>query len=162
SPTSSTATRRSRGSSRPPRPRRPERRCSRRAPNPRSALASSFFRTAVTASGLPPKTVLVVDDEKNIRRTLQLVLEGEGYRFLAAENAGQALSILASPEAPVDLAIFDVKLPDMSGLDALERIKKDDATKDLPIIVISGHATVADAVNAIKLGASDFFEKPLA
>ncbi len=107
------------------------------------------------------KTVLVVDDEKNIRRTLQLVLEGEGYRVLGAETAGQALAILASPDTPVDLAIFDVKLPDGSGIDALERLRKDDATKDLPVIVISGHASVNDAVQAIKLGASDFFEKPL-
>jgi two-component system nitrogen regulation response regulator NtrX len=106
--------------------------------------------------------VLVVDDEKNIRRTLQLVLEGEGYRVLAAETAAQALLVLASPEAPVDLAILDVKLPDMSGLDALSKIRSDEGTRDLPIIVISGHATVDDAVQAIKLGASDFFEKPLA
>ena len=113
-------------------------------------------------SGVPTaKTVLVVDDEKNIRRTLQLVLEGEGYRVLTAETAAQALAILGSPRTPVDLALFDVKLPDGSGLDALERVRKDDATKDIPIIVISGHATVTDAVNAIKLGASDFFEKPL-
>jgi two-component system nitrogen regulation response regulator NtrX len=109
-----------------------------------------------------PRTVLVVDDEKNIRRTLQLVLEGEGYRVLGAETAGQALAILASPETPVDLAVFDVKLPDISGLDALAKIRSDEATRDLPIIVISGHATVNDAVQAIKLGASDFFEKPLA
>ncbi len=109
-----------------------------------------------------PRTVLVVDDEKNIRRTLQLVLEGEGYRVLGAETAGQALAILATPETPVDLAIFDVKLPDVSGLDALAKIRSDEATRDLPIIVISGHATVNDAVQAIKLGASDFFEKPLA
>jgi two-component system nitrogen regulation response regulator NtrX len=109
-----------------------------------------------------PRTVLVVDDEKNIRRTLQLVLEGEGYRVLVAETASQALSILASPEAPVDLAILDVKLPDMSGLEALAKIRTDEATRDLPIIIISGHATVHDAVQAIKLGASDFFEKPLA
>ena len=108
------------------------------------------------------RTVLVVDDEKNIRRTLQLVLEGEGYRVLGAENASQALGILASPDTPVDLAILDVKLPDMSGLDALAKIRGDEATRDLPIIVISGHATVHDAVMAIKLGASDFFEKPLA
>ncbi|HEY3820766.1 MAG TPA: sigma-54 dependent transcriptional regulator [Polyangiaceae bacterium] len=108
------------------------------------------------------RTVLVVDDEKNIRRTLQLVLEGEGYRVLGAENAALALGILASPETPVDLAILDVKLPDMSGLDALAKIRGDEATRDLPIIVISGHATVHDAVTAIKLGASDFFEKPLA
>ncbi len=109
-----------------------------------------------------PRTVLVVDDEKNIRRTLQLVLEGEGYRFLGAETAEQALAVLASPEIPVDLVVLDVKLPDMSGLDALAKIRGDEATRDLPIIVISGHATVNDAVQAIKLGASDFFEKPLA
>jgi two-component system nitrogen regulation response regulator NtrX len=106
--------------------------------------------------------VLVVDDEKNIRRTLQLVLEGEGYRVLGAETAAQALAVLASPDTPVDLVVLDVKLPDMSGLDALAKIHGDEATKDLPIIVISGHATVYDAVQAIKLGASDFFEKPLA
>jgi len=59
----------------------------------------------------------------------------------------------------VDLAIFDVKLPKMSGLEALERVRKDDALRDLPVIVISGHATVNDAVNAIKLGASDFLRE---
>jgi DNA-binding NtrC family response regulator len=106
--------------------------------------------------------VLVVDDEKNIRRTLQLVLEGEGFRVHGSETAAEALAVLASPQTPVDLAILDVKLPDMSGLDALAKIRGDEATRDLPIIVISGHATVHDAVQAIKLGASDFFEKPLA
>ena len=108
------------------------------------------------------KTILVVDDEKNIRRTLQLVLEGEGYKVIGAESAEDALAILASPNTPVDMAILDVKLPQMSGLEALERIRNEEATRDMPIIVISGHATVNDAVHAIKLGASDFFEKPLA
>ena len=116
-------------------------------------------------SGAPTgvvKTILVVDDEKNIRRTLQLVLEGEGYKVIGAESAEDALAILASPDTPVDMAILDVKLPQMSGLEALERIRNEEATRDMPIIVISGHATVNDAVHAIKLGASDFFEKPLA
>lgn len=116
----------------------------------------------VGSSGTPrAKTVLVVDDEKNIRRTLQLVLDDSGYNVLGAENAEDALRILANPDSPVDLAIFDVKLPKMSGLEALERLRKDEATRDMPIVVISGHATVNDAVQAIKLGASDFFEKPL-
>ena len=117
---------------------------------------------AAQEPGPSAKTILVVDDEKNIRRTLQLVLEGEGYRVIGSETAEQALQILANPNMPVDLAIFDVKLPQMSGLEALEQIRKEDAIKDTPIIVISGHATVNDAVHAIKLGASDFFEKPLA
>ncbi len=107
------------------------------------------------------KTILVVDDEKNIRRTLQLVLEGEGYQVIGAETGEEALRILASPNTPVDMAILDVKLPQMSGLEALERIRHEEATRDMPVIVISGHATVNDAVHAIKLGASDFFEKPL-
>jgi two-component system nitrogen regulation response regulator NtrX len=89
------------------------------------------------------------------------VLEGEGYHVLGAETAGQALAVLASPETPVDLVVLDVQLPDSSGLEALAKLRGDEATRDLPIIVISGHATVDDAVQAIKLGASDFFEKPL-
>lgn len=118
---------------------------------------------SVPPSGVPaPRTVLVVDDEKNIRRTLQLVLEGEGYKVIGAETAGQALTVLASPETPVDLVVLDVQLPDQSGLGALAKLRGDEATRDMPIIVISGHATVDDAVQAIKLGASDFFEKPLA
>ncbi len=126
------------------------------------APASSASPSSPPPGAPAPPTVLVVDDEKNIRRTLQLVLEGDGYRVLGAETAGQALGVLASPETPVDLVVLDVQLPDMSGLDALAKLRSDEATRDLPIIVISGHATVIDAVQAIKLGASDFFEKPLA
>jgi two-component system nitrogen regulation response regulator NtrX len=111
-------------------------------------------------SGVAP-TVLVVDDEKNIRRTLEMVLTGEGYRVLEAEGAERALDVLGNPEQPVDLVILDLKLPGMGGLEALERIRSDDGVRDLPVIVISGHATVQDAVTAVRLGASDFFEKPL-
>src|SRR5688572_23770567 len=103
------------------------------------------------------RTILIVDDEKNIRRTLQMVLEGEGYQTVEAETAEQALKVLAAPQRPVDLAIFDVKLPAMSGLEALEKIRGDEGLKSLPVIVISGHASVHDAVAAIKLGAADFF-----
>src|SRR4051812_7292340 len=117
--------------------------------------------TAVTDAVPTPPRVLVVDDEKNIRRTLELVLHGEGYEVIEAQSAEEALQILANPHAPVDLAIFDVKLPGISGLEALERLRKDEATKQVPVIVISGHATVHDAVTAIKFGAADFFEKPL-
>jgi DNA-binding NtrC family response regulator len=108
-----------------------------------------------------PPTVLVVDDEKNIRRTLEMVLTGEGYRVLEAESGEKALETLSNPHEPVDVAIFDLKLPGMSGLEALQRLRADDATRDMPVIVVSGHATVHDAVAAIKLGATDFFEKPL-
>jgi two-component system, NtrC family, nitrogen regulation response regulator NtrX len=106
-------------------------------------------------------TVLVVDDEKNIRRAVEMVLSGEGYEVLGAESAEAALGVLRQPQRPVDLVILDLKLPHMGGLEALERLRADDATRELPVIVISGHATVEDAVQAVKLGAQDFFEKPL-
>ena len=106
-------------------------------------------------------TVLVVDDEKNIRLTLDMVLVGAGYGVLQAPSAEDGLELLKNPARPVDLVILDLKLPGMNGLDALKQIRQDDAIKDVPVIVISGHATVHDAVLAIKLGATDFFEKPL-
>ncbi|HEX4338106.1 MAG TPA: sigma-54 dependent transcriptional regulator [Polyangiaceae bacterium] len=113
-----------------------------------------------TLSPVAP-TVLVVDDEKNIRLTLEMVLTGAGYGVLQAPTAEAALELLKNPNGPVDLVILDLKLPGMNGLDALKQIRSDDPTRDLPVIVISGHATVHDAVLAIKLGATDFFEKPL-
>jgi two-component system nitrogen regulation response regulator NtrX len=106
-------------------------------------------------------TVLVVDDEKNIRRTLAMVLDGEGYRVVEATNAEDALEILDNPQGPVSLVILDLKLPGMAGIEALSRLRSEEATRELPVIVISGHATAEEAVSAIKLGASDFFEKPL-
>jgi len=106
-------------------------------------------------------TVLVIDDEKNIRRTLAMVLGGEGYRVLEAGTAEEGLRILGDSDEPVALTILDLKLPGMDGLEALGRLRNDDATRDHPVIVISGHATAEEAVAAIRLGASDFFEKPL-
>ncbi len=106
-------------------------------------------------------TILVVDDEPNIRRTLEMVLNGAGYQVVLATTAEQALERLSNPDKPVDLAIFDIKLPGLSGLAALEQLRAEHASNDLPVIVISGHATVDDAVQAIRLGATDFFEKPL-
>ena len=100
-----------------------------------------------------PQTVLVVDDEKNIRRTLRMVLEGEGY---AVDECGSAEEALGRA-GEADAVLLDVKLPGMSGLDALPRLKPD----ELPVIMISGHGTLADAVQATKLGAFDFLEKPL-
>ncbi|HTM43424.1 MAG TPA: sigma-54 dependent transcriptional regulator [Polyangiaceae bacterium] len=114
------------------------------------------------SESLPVKpTVLVVDDEVNIRRTLNLVLSGVGYRVLEAERGEQALDLLYLGQEPIDLVILDLKLDGMGGLAALEKMRAEESTKEIPVIVISGHATVHDAVSALKLGASDFFEKPL-
>jgi two-component system nitrogen regulation response regulator NtrX len=103
--------------------------------------------------------ILIVDDEKNIRRTLQMVLEGAGFNTTEADSAEAALDSLAHGD--VDLVILDIRLPKMSGIEALERIRDKPETRRLPVLMISGHASVAEAVQAVQLGATDFFEKPL-
>jgi DNA-binding NtrC family response regulator len=104
-------------------------------------------------------TILVVDDEKNIRRTLRMVLEGSGFNALEASSAEECVDTLENHE--VDLVILDVRLPKMSGIEALQKIRSDPETRKLPVLMVSGHASVAEAVQAVQLGATDFFEKPL-
>jgi DNA-binding NtrC family response regulator len=102
-------------------------------------------------------TVLVVDDEKNIRLALRRTLEGAGYGVLEAETAEQALEALQAE--PVDVGVFDIRLPGMDGLTLLSRARE--LVRDLPVIVVSGHAETDDVVEAIKRGAIDFFPKPV-
>lgn len=116
-------------------------------------------------SGAP---VLIVDDEKNIRRTLRMVLDGEGYRVFEAANAAEAIDVLTRER--IDLVLLDVKLGQDDGIELLGRIKArglDDTASvgtldpDIPVTMISGHATIDHAIKATRLGAFDFMEKPL-
>ncbi|MBU1220310.1 sigma-54 dependent transcriptional regulator [Myxococcota bacterium] len=107
------------------------------------------------------KTVLVIDDEKNIRNALRLVLEGEGYTFLEADSAEKGIDILTSKSA-IDVVLLDLKLGGMSGMEALKIIQKRVFRETRPvIIVISGQATTSEAMETVKNGAFDFLEKPL-
>ena len=120
-------------------------------------LSTIDYRLAY-APAIALATVLVVDDEKNIRRTLRMVLESEDYRVLEAGSAEEGLKLLE--EDSVDCMLLDLKLPGMSGLDALARLHGEGQGPQLPVIVVSGHGTVSDAVQATRLGAFDFLEKP--
>jgi len=101
--------------------------------------------------------ILVVDDEKNIRGSLEGILRDEGYRVRGVATGEELLRQIV--QAPPDLVILDVWLPGMDGLAALEEVKR--LHSELPVIMISGHGTVETAVKATKLGAYDFIEKPL-
>ncbi|MBI5599817.1 MAG: sigma-54-dependent Fis family transcriptional regulator [Deltaproteobacteria bacterium] len=103
------------------------------------------------------KTIMVVDDEKNIRDSLEGVLRDEGFEVVSSENAEEAISRIKS--APPDLVLLDIWLAGMDGVTALSEIKT--AHPGLPVVMISGHGTVETAVRATKLGAYDFLEKPL-
>jgi two-component system, NtrC family, nitrogen regulation response regulator NtrX len=102
-------------------------------------------------------TILIIDDEPGIRTVLRDVLEDEGHTVLAEEDGIRGLAELAA--TPVDLVFLDVWLPHMGGMDVLKHIKE--RFPDLEVIMISGHANISLAVQATKMGAFDFLEKPL-
>lgn len=101
--------------------------------------------------------VLVVDDEKNQREILKLIIEKEGYQVITSHSAEEALKIYK--EQDFDAIITDLKLPKMDGIKLMEEILK--ISPDISIIIITGHGSIDSAVSAIKRGAFDYITKPI-
>jgi two-component system nitrogen regulation response regulator NtrX len=101
-------------------------------------------------------TILVLDDEKNIRKSVEIALSAEGYHVVAAHEPAAALRALH--ERIVDLMILDIRLGEIDGLTFYRKVQEDGY--NLPAIFISGHATLTQAAQAVKLGGFDFLEKP--
>lgn len=102
--------------------------------------------------------ILIVDDEAGIRQTLRGILEDEGHSVTAAADAVSGQALMASDG--FDLVLLDVWLPDRDGLEILEELREGEF--QTPVIVISGHGNIDTAVKAMRIGAHDFLEKPLA
>src|SRR3954462_263048 len=102
--------------------------------------------------------ILVIDDEAEIRRSVRMILEYEGYDVQEAASGPEGVALIE--REPPDLVFLDIKMGGMDGLEALQKIKQHN--ESLPVVIISGHGTVSTAVEATKLGAFDFIEKPLA
>jgi two-component system, NtrC family, nitrogen regulation response regulator NtrX len=102
-------------------------------------------------------SILVVDDERDIRETLRGILEEEGYQVVLA-GSGEACMDQLQRRA-CDVVLLDIWLPGMDGLDVLQRIRQEEGAPE--VVMISGHGTIETAVRATKLGAFDFLEKPL-
>ena len=100
--------------------------------------------------------ILVIDDEAAIRDSLRMILEYEHYDFVGASSGPDGIAAVKR-DVP-DLVLLDIKMPGMSGLEVLAEIKKTDEA--LPVAMISGHGTITDAMQATRLGAFDFIEKP--
>ena len=103
--------------------------------------------------------ILVVDDEPDIRNILKDILEDEGYNVATAEDAQTARTQFAATTP--DLVLLDIWMPNEDGISVLNSWVEQDALTTTPVIMISGHGTVENAVEAVKLGAYDFLEKPL-
>jgi two-component system nitrogen regulation response regulator NtrX len=103
------------------------------------------------------KTILVADDEKGIRETLRRLLEYEKYQVVLAADGIDALRKAESEL--IDLVLLDIKMPGMDGMEVLSRLHK--SQPELPVVIISGHGTIQTAVDATRLGAFDFIEKPI-
>ncbi len=103
------------------------------------------------------KKILIIDDERSIRRALREILEFEEYDVFEAENGREGLDLLKANQ--YDLVFCDIKMPILDGMEVLEAFKKTE--NETPFIMISGHGTIETAVEAIRKGAFDFIEKPL-
>ena len=100
--------------------------------------------------------VLVVDDDRIVLRAVSEILQREGYQVLAIDDAVEALAVAKDPS--IDVAVLDIKMPNLSGLDLLRAVKQ--ARPEVEVIVMTAFATVETAVEAVKAGAYDYLTKP--
>jgi two-component system nitrogen regulation response regulator NtrX len=103
------------------------------------------------------KTILVVDDEKNILTSLEGILSDEGFEAVCVESGHEALEKVAE-ESP-DIVLLDIWMPEMDGIETLMKLRE--SYGNIPVVMMSGHGNIETAVRATKLGAYDYIEKPL-
>jgi two-component system, NtrC family, nitrogen regulation response regulator NtrX len=101
--------------------------------------------------------ILIVDDEKSIRKTLREILEYENFKVEEAGDGNEGLALIRKEK--FDIVLCDIKMPKMDGMEVLDKVLEEKA--DVPMIMISGHGNIETAVEAVKKGAFDFIQKPL-
>jgi two-component system phosphate regulon response regulator PhoB len=104
-------------------------------------------------------TILVVDDEPDIRSTVCFNLERDGFRTLAAESGAAALQLAASEPRP-DLIVLDLMLPDMSGTEVCRQLRQSNETRRIPILMLTAKTDAIDRVVGFEVGADDYVTKP--
>ena len=103
-----------------------------------------------------PKTILLIDDDDSLRRVIEYNLQEDGFTVVTALNGVQGLQLFQSQ--PIDLVLTDIRMPEIEGLEVLLRLKAMHA--DMPVIILTAHGTIDSAVEAMRLGASDYLTKP--
>jgi DNA-binding response OmpR family regulator len=110
-------------------------------------------------TALRPARILIVDDARDNRELLEVMLNWEGFVTLSAGSGEEAL-VITTRESP-DLVLLDLALPGMNGCDVTLRLKADDATKHVPVIIVSGRGDSATRARVLAAGAADFILKPI-
>jgi two-component system, NtrC family, response regulator AtoC len=105
---------------------------------------------------MPKRTVLLVDDERNMLLVMQMSLEEVGYHVLTAERAEDALSVLRDPK--LDVIVSDLKMPGMTGIELVNRSRRE--RPDVPVIVATAYGSIRSAIECVQAGASDYLTKP--
>jgi DNA-binding NtrC family response regulator len=105
------------------------------------------------------KCILIVDDEPNVRLMLSTALQSVGYQVIEAEDGERALAHLESPGGTVQLVLLDLQMPRMDGMELLSRLRASGSI--VPVVILTAHGSIPEAVTAMKLGAIDFLTKPI-
>jgi len=105
----------------------------------------------------PVSTILIVDDEPNVRLVFRATLESAGYLVVEASDGEEALAALAGARS--DLVLLDLQMPRLDGMGTLRRLR--DLGAEVPVVIVTAHGSIPDAVEAMRLGAIDFLTKPL-
>jgi len=105
-----------------------------------------------------PARILVADDEESVRQLLQIVLQHEGYEVVLATNGAEAL--LAAHNNPPDLILLDWMMPVLDGLSVLKQLRKEAATRDIPILMLTARQSDSDTTAALVGGADVYLTKP--
>ena len=103
------------------------------------------------------KSILIIDDEKEICESIKMILEYEGYQVSAFTSAKEGLQKIS--DLPYSGMLLDIQMPEMSGFDVLQKVKQ--SNPNISVIIISAHGSVENAIKATRLGAFDFIEKPI-
>ncbi|MDC7126639.1 MAG: response regulator [Spirochaetales bacterium] len=107
---------------------------------------------------MPGEKILVIEDEHDIRELISYNLESEGYLLLKASCGNEGL-VLARENQP-DLVLLDIMLPDIDGLEVCRKLKRDESTREIPVIMLTAKSEDSDIISGLELGAEDYITKP--
>lgn len=105
-----------------------------------------------------PQTIVLVDDDRNILTSVQMTLEAEGFEVRTYPDGEEALRGLT--QKPADLAILDIKMPRLSGMELLQKLKQAPATSQMPVIFLTSKDEEVDEIMGLRMGADDYIKKP--